>query len=103
NFYQVLGACNVGLEEQEFEKEGILLFPNPAVSYSTIRLNTENEWVKIEIQDLDGRIIKEVADSNMDQGIHHIQFEIGDLKPGQYIVLVKKRSGFKRAKLMKLK
>lgn len=103
NFYQVLGACNVGLEEQEFEKEGILLFPNPAVSYSTIRLKTENEWVKIEVLDLDGRIIKEIADSNMDQGTHYIQFEIGDLKPGQYIVNVKKRSGFKRVKLMKVK
>jgi uncharacterized protein (DUF1501 family) len=103
NFYQVLGACNVGLEEQEFEKEGVLIFPNPAVSYSTIRLKTENEWVKIEVLDLDGRIVKEVADANMDQGTHYIQFEIGDLMPGQYIVTIKKRSGFKRVKLMKVK
>jgi hypothetical protein len=103
NFYQVLGACNLGLEEQEFEKEGILLFPNPAVSYSTIRLKTENEWVKVELLDLDGRVVKEVADTNMDQGTHYIQFEIGELKQGQYIVNVKKRSGFKRVKLIKVK
>jgi hypothetical protein len=102
-FYQVLGACNLGIEEEAFEKDGVLLFPNPAVSYTTLRLKTDNEWVKVEIFDLEGRLISVVYDGNLDQNTHLIKMEIDDLIPGQYIVAIKKRSGFKEIKLMKVK
>lgn len=102
-YYQVLGACNVGIEEEEFEKNKIMLYPNPATSSTTIRFESQNEWVKIELVDLDGRSIKTVVDKNLNQGTHDIQFEIGQLSPGQYIVSVKKQSGFQRIKLLKIK
>jgi len=81
----------------------ILLYPNPEVLSTTIRFESQNEWVRIELIDLEGRSIKTVVDSNLNQGTHDIQFEIGQLSPGQYVVSVKKQSGFQRIKLLKIK
>lgn len=101
-YYPVLGACNVGLDEQEIEKGNIILFPNPAVSKTTLRFEALNEWVKIDIMDLNGRSVKNVFDGQLQQGEHTIGFEIIDLTAGQYIVQVKKESGFKTTNLMKI-
>lgn len=102
-YYQVLGACNVGIEEEEFEQNKIMLFPNPAVSNTTIRFIAENEWVKIELFDFNGRSISTVYDGNLPQGTHTIPFEIGQLSPGQYFVTVNKDSGTQTVKLVKIK
>lgn len=102
-YYQVLGACNVGIEEEELEKNSILLFPNPAVSNTTIRFMAESEWVKIEVFDLSGRSVATVFDGNIAQGTHTIPFEIGHFSPGEYIVGVRKESGYQSVKLLKIK
>ena len=102
-FYPVLGACNVGIEEEEFAKNKILLFPNPAVSNTSIRFEAQSEWVKIEVVDFNGRSVKTVFDSNINQGTHTISFEIVDLSPGDYFVSIRKSSGDHTAKLIKIK
>ncbi len=102
-FYPVLGACNVGIEEEEFAKNKILLFPNPAVSNTSIRFEAQSEWVKIEVVDFNGRSVKTVFDSNINQGTHTILFEIVDLSPGDYFVSIRKSSGDHTAKLIKIK
>lgn len=102
-FYQVLGACNVGLDEQELAKNKPVLFPNPAVSSTSIRFEALNEWVKIEVLDLNGRSMLTVVDTNLNQGTHTIQMEIDHLSPGQYIVSISKVSGNKTVKLVKIK
>ena len=102
-FYQVLGACNLSVEDQEFEKTRILLFPNPAISATTIRFETQNEWVKIEVFDLEGKKVLDVFDGNLNQDTHTIPFEIHDLMVGEYLVNVLKSSGNQQIKLMKVK
>lgn len=102
-YYQVLGACNVGLEEEEFAKNKAILFPNPAVSNTTIRFEAQNEWVKIEVFDLNGRSMKVVCDTNLNQGTHTIPFEIGEWSTGEYLVTINKKSGYRDVKLLKVK
>jgi uncharacterized protein (DUF1501 family) len=102
-FYQVLGACNLRVEDEEFERNRILVFPNPATSASSVRFDAQNEWVKIEVYDLTGRSVALVFDGNIEQGTHTIPFELHDLQAGEYIVFVQKESGSQQTKLVKVK
>lgn len=102
-FYQVLGACNLSVEDEEFERNRILVFPNPATSASSVRFDAQNEWVKIEVYDLTGRSVALVFDGNIEQGTHTIPFELHDLQAGEYIVFVQKESGSQQTKLVKVK
>jgi uncharacterized protein (DUF1501 family) len=101
-YYQVLGACNLGIDEQISEKANIMLFPNPANSATTLRFEAQNEWVKIEVISLDGKSVAVPFDGNLSQGIHTIPFEIGHLRAGEYIVKIYKQSGFAETKLIKV-
>jgi len=102
-YYQVLGACNLGVEEEQMDKNKAILFPNPAVSKTTIQFEALGEWVKINVLDMNGREMAVVCDTNLSQGTHSIPFEIGDWSPGEYIVTINKQSGYQTVKLLKLK
>ncbi|MGJ8661431.1 MAG: DUF1501 domain-containing protein [Bacteroidota bacterium] len=103
-FYPVLGACNLGIEENfADEKAKLLLYPNPSVNQTTVRLETMNEWVKIEAFDMTGSRAAILFDSNLVSGEHNIPLDISDLKPGQYLIRVLKDSGMTDAKFTKLR
>lgn len=102
-FYPLLSACNVGIKEEELSKDQALIYPNPCTYNSTIRFTAMNEWVKIDIYDLNSRHIKEIYDGNLTQGRHDVPMEIKELKVGEYIVQIKKESGTINSKLLKIK
>lgn len=102
-YYPILGACNVGIEEEELTVAKALVYPNPATSNAKIRFVAENEWVKVDVFDSQNRIVLAVYDGNLTQGEHNIPMEIGDLPAGQYIVQIKKESGLVHSKLVKMK
>ena len=93
NFYPLIGACNVGIEEEELAKEKALIYPNPATYNATIRFTANNEWVKIDVFDLNSKHVAAVYDGNLSQGRHDVPMELKDLPAGQYIVRIKKDSG----------
>lgn len=67
------------------------LFPNPAIDNSTIRFALEeNENVKITLTDLNGRVVKEIANGQMAPGEHSIAFSTAELASGMYLVTVDK-------------
>ncbi len=101
-FYPLLGACNVGLEEEELAKESALIYPNPATYNATVRFSAMNEWVKVDIYDLNSRQVAQVYDGNLTQGRHDIPMELRDLPSGQYVVQIQKDSGNINAKLVKM-
>ena len=92
-FHNLMGACNVGLEEEELGKEKALIYPNPAYTNATVRFNCENEWVKIDIYDMNKRHVMSVFDGQLSQGQHDVFMETRDLSMGQYFTQVKKESG----------
>jgi|TARA_R110000737_G_C14621781_1_gene493397 uncharacterized protein (DUF1501 family) len=103
-FYPVLGSCNLGIDENEKdEKAKLLLYPNPSVNQTTIRLMVENEWVKIVAYDMTGAESIVLFDNNLSAGEHNIPLNISDLSTGQYVVRVIKESGITETKFSKLK
>lgn len=102
-FYSLLGACNVGIEEEELTSTQALIYPNPAVDNATLRFKADDEWVKIEVFDLSLRKVKDVYDGQLTPGEHEIPMELHGMAPGEYIVKVQKESGSINTKLLKLK
>jgi hypothetical protein len=51
---------------------------------------------------MNGRPIKQIYDSNLAQGVHHIPFELHGLKSGQYFLTVLKQSGKETITLTKI-
>jgi uncharacterized protein (DUF1501 family) len=103
-FYPVLGACNLGIEENQVAEEiKLLLFPNPSINQTTVRLNVGNEWVKVEAYDMSGSIIAILFDDNLAAGEHNIPLNVSGFKSGQYVIRVIKESGVNEAKFTKLR
>ena len=100
-YYPLIGACSVGLEEEELSVEQALIYPNPCSLSSTVRFTAQNEWVKVDVYDLNQRKVVEVYDGNLSQGRHDIKMDIGHLTAGNYLVVIKKESGTVHAKLIK--
>lgn len=102
-FYQFLAGCTWGLKEESESKNNLMVYPNPAISLAKLRLNSENEWIRVEVLDLNGAIVQVVFEGNLSKGEHNIPMEINDLSFGQYIVKVHKESGLETIKLVKAK
>lgn len=91
-----------GINSLETASEWII-YPNPTNTDAEIRVHTENEWVRVDIFDLQNRLILAVYDGNLTQGEHKVPLKIGALPPGEYSVEIKKESGLLRTKLLKMK
>ena len=92
NFFPVLNACNVGIAENEGEKE-LLIFPNPCVDYTSVRFTSKGERVTIQVRDISGQLVLDVCNREIENGVHVLPLEVSDLAPGTYVVSIYKRSG----------
>lgn len=102
-FYSLLGACNVGIEEEELTVEKALVYPNPAHDHSNVRFLSNGEWVKIELFDISQRRVAEIYDGNLSQGEHTVPIELTGLSKGEYLVRIQKQSGTINGKLLKIR
>lgn len=100
NYYSLLGACSVGIEEEELTKSKALIYPNPSFGKSTIRFTAENEWVKIDVFDIESRHVLQAYDGPLSQGAHDIPMELIDVAAGEYFVQIQKESGTIQSKLL---
>ena len=105
NFFPVLGACNLGIDEENeaLAKEDILVFPNPCGSQTTVRIKSRNEKVTVQIYDLFGRMVVDVCSRSFGEGTHDIPVELGNLPGGEYMVTVNKDSGVFTKRFIKVK
>ena len=102
-FYPMIGACNLGLDEKEMDKTNLLVYPNPTYTQTTLRMETQNEWVKVEVYSIQGKLIQVSYDGNLDAKEHNIPIDTRDWAEGQYIIKVQKQSGNADVKLTKVK
>jgi uncharacterized protein (DUF1501 family) len=102
-YYNLFGACAVGTKEEELIKDKALIYPNPSFGNSTVRFTAQNEWVKIDVYDVNNKIVAAVYDGNLSQGQHDVPMEIRTLSPGNYFVRIQKSSGTITTKLSKVK
>lgn len=102
-FYSVLGSCNLGLDEKANGRSTALVYPNPAGSQATLRLDTHDEWVKATIYDIQGRLVKDVYDGTLPPGTHHLPLDLSGIATGNYRVQVQKKSGSESIQIIKVK
>jgi len=101
-FYNVLGACNVGLDEKEKDPFGLLLFPNPATNETKLKIIADGTVMQVTIIDLAGRTVLEPFGGVLTPGEHAIPLDISTLKSGQYLVNIQTELGSSSVKLLKL-
>ena len=92
-FYNLLGACNVGLDELNSKQEEAIVFPNPAYSKTTVKFDSLDEFVKIDVVDLSGREIQSVYSGSLAPQSHLVPIDLEGLAAGNYRVQVQKKSG----------
>lgn len=102
-FYPLLGACNLSInEEEEISKDQAIIYPNPAGANATVRFASMNEWVKIEVYDMQNRKVLDVYDGNLAQGRRDIPMVTNNLPSGSYVVLIRKESGTVHSTLVRV-
>jgi uncharacterized protein (DUF1501 family) len=102
-FYPVLGACNLSLDEDPVNHDQGILFPNPAVSKTTLKFKAKNEHVRIEMFDEAGRLAKVIMEKELVEDTHLIPIEVLDMIAGNYTIRVSKVSGSFVLNLVKVK
>lgn len=103
NFIPVLGACNLGVNENKLAESDVLVFPNPCADQTTIRVLVKNEKVTIQIRDLFNRLVMEVCSKSFAAGSHDIPVELGDIPSGEYLITIMKPSGNFTKRFVKVK
>ncbi len=106
NFNARIGDCDESPLKTETTPQQILvdgkdqfeIYPNPSSASSTISFIVTNESkVKIVLEDLNGRVIKVIADENFNVGKYSLQIKLTDLSKGIYLVK-KTEQGFSAIK-----
>ena len=101
-FHNLLGACNLGLNENAISKSTSLVYPNPCFDSATLKLDSSDEWVKISICDIQGREVRAVYDGNLTPATHHIPVDFSDLSKGNYRVTIRNSKGTEAIQVLKL-
>jgi len=103
-YYNVMNSCNLDIKENTQNKNDLaIVFPNPAVSYTTLQFVSENEWTKITLYNMQGAVMQDILDTTLSPGKHQIKIELGNLAIGQYFVEIHKKSGLEKVNLVKVK
>lgn len=68
---------------------GDKVYPNPATNMATLQLELKQTgFVKVEVMDITGKMVKEVFNGKAASGIQSFNFDIRDLTNGVYIISV---------------
>ena len=84
----IVGNGITGTKEAFLDKRNFLedCYPNPVMDKTvfSFRIN-KTDRVKLEILDLQGKLVKTVLDESRDPGLHHISVDLSELKTGTYL------------------
>ena len=70
------------------------MFPNPATSELVIAFDvTKSNKVTIDVLDINGRVVKNVANTTFDNGTVALTQDVRDLESGLYFVRVVSENG----------
>jgi len=102
-YYPFLAGCSTGIEEEtDFAKARLLIYPNPAISNTTLRLMSNDEHVKVEITNLNGATVLIPFEGHLSKNEHNVPIDVGQLANGQYVVRVIKKSGVETVNFVKI-
>jgi len=89
-YISILGECSISNSTNTLDQVvSLQAFPNPFVSSFQVKLELEkSEKVKIDISDVQGRLIKDIGNRTLSAGLHEINMEASDFVSGVYFVRV---------------
>lgn len=100
----IVGNGITGTKEEFFDKRNYLgdCYPNPVVDKAvfSFRINAQSR-VKLEVMDIQGKLIRTIIDQVHDAGLHHVTYDLKFLKTGTYLYRPKSRSIEKTKKFVK--
>jgi len=78
------------------------VFPNPTTGFTNIEItNLRHTQLRIAVYDVTGRMVKTIADENVEPGIFTTGFDSADMKPGLYFVNIITATKSETIKLLK--
>ena len=73
-------------------------YPNPGSTNNTIRYSVDApSKVKIVVYDMQGKLVKMLADKNHEAGVYNVQWDMSKLSSGTYIVTAVKNGNVKQS------
>ena len=102
-FMNLATGCAVTSVEDEINLavNEAVLYPNPCYKNASIRLNTLNEDVVINVLDMQGTVVTTAFNGGLTEGEHDLPMQLESLTAGNYVVRVEKESGVVIKKLIK--
>ncbi|PHR46378.1 MAG: hypothetical protein COA32_11020 [Fluviicola sp.] len=104
-YHNIIGGCNLSTDEQNSMTESLssIVYPNPCGDKATLKVNGEGGNVKIEIYDMQGRMMKSVFEGKLTLATHHIPMELDGLENGTYSVKIQQPNGVESVQLIKMR
>ncbi|MCO5259407.1 MAG: DUF1501 domain-containing protein [Crocinitomicaceae bacterium] len=102
-YLDLLGSCNLGVEKVSKNKEGLMLYPNPASGMTYLRMNAKNRAYAMHIIDLNGNIVVEVFSNKHLDGEQIIPIDLQNIVTGNYLVVIRDGMMEKSIKLFVIK
>ena len=84
----LLGVVPPGVDgSSDATNNNLLIFPNPARDVATIGFELRSSsYVQATVYDLNGRVVRTIAQQRMGMGQQRLSFNVGDLNNGTYLV-----------------
>ena len=88
-------VSGLGLSSPEMN---ISTYPNPGTNSNTIRYSVDApSQIAIAVYDMQGKMVKMLANKNHEAGIYNVQWDMGKLAAGTYIVTATKNGNIKQS------
>ena len=87
-------STSLGLASPEMN---LSTYPNPGTNNNTIRYSVNvPSQVKIVVYDMQGKLVKVLADKNQEAGVYNVQWDMSKLSSGIYVVTALKEGNVKQ-------
>jgi hypothetical protein len=87
-------STSLGLASPEMN---LSTYPNPGTNNNTIRYSVSvPSQVKIAVYDMQGKLVKVLADQNQEAGVYNVQWDMSKLSSGTYLVTAVKDGNIKQ-------
>jgi uncharacterized protein (DUF1501 family) len=103
SYYNILNGCSSGLEANSKTNNQVIVYPNPASNYMTLRFTASSGWHSIEIFNLSGQSVQVVYEGKLESKEHSIPIDINDLSLGNYQIRIRSDKYMNNVKFVKVK
>lgn len=99
------GVINVNviaaINENSKRDFNFTIFPNPVTANSYLNISTKKAGrISLTLYDMQGRIVKQVADMNVQEGVLNVKFDAANLQKGNYVLLMRTTEGTLRRQIV---